>query len=59
MILPKILAVVGNEEAMQIVIGAGSRGAAAPLEIFWAPLGDFCPLLRLVSWTIFGTKKRF
>jgi len=24
-------------------IGAGSRGAAAPLEIFWPPLGDFCP----------------
>jgi len=24
-------------------ISAGSGGAAAPLEIFWPPLADFCP----------------
>jgi len=37
-------------------IGAGSRGAASPLEIFWPPLWTTFSPLRLLSWAIFGTK---
>jgi len=40
-------------------IGAGSRGAAAPPGDILAPPGRLLPPLRLVSWAIFGTKKRF
>jgi len=40
-------------------IDAGSRGAAAPPGDILAHPGQLFPPLRLVSWAIFGTKKRF
>jgi len=47
---------------MDRIIGAGSgrvEGAAASPGNILPPLDDFPPPLRLVSWAIFGTKKRF
>jgi len=48
---------------IRLGIGAGSRGqgggaAAPPGDILGSP-GRLLPPLRLVSWAIFGTKKRF